>query len=65
MLVSTLLIISTDDGYSMVDARIMSRYASVVRRCLSYASDWMYLHQHNGLLLGMVGVSSVFIVSYV
>jgi len=65
MLVSTSFIISPDDRYPTVDARTMSRFASAVRRCFSYAPDRMYFDQQNGHLLGIVGVSSVYIVSYV
>jgi len=43
----------------------MSRVACGVRSCFSYAPDRMYFRQQNGHLLGMVGVSSVYIVSYV
>jgi len=64
MLPSTSLIISPDDEYSTVDATTISRFACTVRRCFSYAPNRMYFRRQNGHLLGMVGVSSVYIVSY-
>jgi len=65
MLVSTSLIISMDDGYPTVDARTMSRFACTVRRCFSYAPHRRFFRWQNCHLLGMVGVRSVYIVSFV
>jgi len=65
MLVSTSLIISPDDGYPTVDERTMSRFVCAVRTFFSYAPDLMLFRPQNGHLLGMLGVSSVYIVSYV
>ena len=51
--------------YCTVDARTMSRFACAVRRCLSYTPDRIYFRRQNGHLLGMVGVSAVYIVGLV
>ena len=43
----------------------MSRFVCAVRTFFSYAPDLMLFRPQNGHLLGMLGVSSVYIVSYV
>jgi len=65
MSVSMSLIISPDEGYPAVDAPTMSIFACAVRRCFSYAPDRMYFHWQKGHLLAMLGVSSVYMVSFV